>query len=127
MAKRALSLVALVLVSCMSSTGVPLIERSRVEIPTAVAGLLETDGHCYRLTTTSGMRTILWVRGTRFGREVAGHYVIDVDGNKRYAGQRIGLSGGPLATQNLPQDPRMSQYVRNCGQVLIIGLRFTAL
>lgn len=115
----------LLLISCTSSSNIPLLGRSLVEVPTAVAGVLETDGYCYRLNMTGGTRTIVWVEGTRFGQDANGYYVTDIDGIRRYSGQRVGLSGGPLSAQHLSQNPRFSQYVRDCGQDLITGLRFT--
>jgi len=104
-----------------------MLEQTRVEVATAVIGVLETDGYCYRLATGDARRTIVWVEGTRLGRHGAGRYVTDVGGTTRYAGQRIGLSGGPLLPQSVSDDADLSRYLRDCGQDAIRGLRFTEL
>ena len=118
--------VVLLLLACASSH-VPMLEQTRVEVATAVTGVLETDGHCYRLDMNGAKRTIVWVEGTRFGRDAAGRYVTDIGGARRYIGQRIGLSGGPLQPESVSGDTDLSRYLRDCGDNAVRGLRFTEL
>jgi hypothetical protein len=99
--------------------------RSIVEIPTAVRGVLETDGYCYRLRFGDATQTIVWVDGTRFGQDKRGRYVVDIGGQKRYAGETIGLSGGPAFAEELDKNPKFTRYLQTCGRDLVTGLRFS--
>ena len=117
---------AALLVSCSQKSGnVPTMARGIVEVPTAIRGVLETDGYCYRLRLTDSARTIAWVEGTRLGQDARGHYVVDIAGQKRYSGDIVGLSGGPAIAEELDKAPKFTRYLQTCGRDLITGLRFS--
>ena len=102
-----------------------MLKRGLVEIPTSVAGLLASDGSCYWLEADGSRRTVVWVEGTRFGRDERGAFVIDISGTKRKVGEPVGLSGGPLSGEHQARQPEFASYVRNCGDPFITGLRFS--
>ena len=119
------ALAALVTGCAQTPANVPTMARGLVEIPTAVRGILETDGYCYRLRFRDAARTIVWVEGTRFGQDVRGGYVVDIGGQQRYAGETVGLSGGPAFAEELDKNPKFARYLQTCGRDLITGLRFS--
>lgn len=102
----------------------PLARRGLVEVPTAVAGVLRSDGYCYWLENGGSRKTILWVEGTSFGKDAGSRFVVDIAGTKKRVGETVGLSGGPASAEILSRRPRFAPYVRRCGSDLINGLRF---
>lgn len=124
MTKIIIGVTILVMVSC-SVSDVPMIERATVEVPTAVAGRLTKQDDCYRLEMTNRSPVIVWVKGTRFGRDDAGEFVVDIDSQKRHVGEVVGLSGGPIPAERIARHPRLASYVNGCGSDAVTGLRFT--